>query len=378
MDTTIGNMNDQVPSFHDSRGSGKTQRRLVVMIGPPKTATTSLQLFLSTYANRKSHRRAAAFKDWSYPKFMNHKNGLQFLPTSNVNDENYKKIRWEFKRQPESMNIVVASEYLLPRIFQLQRFANWTNVRMPEVVINSRSKRMSQVFSVWKHYTVKPESPTYNFSFHQYICSKEAEDKIGRFTDPLSASQDLVHGYGLRTIFMDMAGVDQQGLDICHAFSCSILNVDCNDGNKWVRGIGKHVVTAHVKKRDPDITNSQMQQMERVFHQRDCAYGSDLYKDPLFSILYQHNESWPIDCIENKVNAVPAYRYNRSVMFEELRSIMKCPGYDEIDPMQKVTLPLQGVVPMELAPILAFVFVVNGMRMYLRRSRGKRHVKRIM
>lgn len=122
-------------------------------------------------------------------------------------DENHeivKTIREEFKRQPQSLNIVVASEYLLHMTSSskgkhIQWFANWTNVRMPEIVKHSRSKRMSQVLSVWKHFTSKPELPTYNWSFHQYICSKETENLIGRLTDPLSASQDLVHSYGLRT-----------------------------------------------------------------------------------------------------------------------------------------------------------------------------------
>jgi hypothetical protein len=144
---------------------------------------------------------------------------------------------------------VVASEYLISyrnmlngHIFDL--LSNWTNVAIPEVVIQSRSPRVGHLISSWKQQTqVKSPKKWYGWSFHQYMCSNVPETvllaRIGRFVNPIGVAHDMVHKYQLPTYVMDMKGISQRGLDVCHSFACSIMKVNCTEGNiTWVRNAG--------------------------------------------------------------------------------------------------------------------------------------------
>jgi hypothetical protein len=61
---------------------------------------------------------------------------------------------------------------------------------------------------------------------------------LAKYASPNGSQSNI--SFLLRTVVylvryvMDMAGISQQGLDVCHAVACSIMKVNCAEGNKWV------------------------------------------------------------------------------------------------------------------------------------------------
>eukprot|EP00980_Cylindrotheca_fusiformis_P022172 scaffold9072_cov106-Cylindrotheca_fusiformis.AAC.5 len=328
----------------------ENKRRLVIYIGPPKTASTTLQTFLAKYASPepKKHKKEAieAFKDWSYPLFFGRADGLvYYIKPSEKHTKKTKKtpqyithVRNEFGRQPRSKNLVVASEYLVyydirhkGHVFHM--FSTWTNISRPEVVVHSRTPRTSQLISLWKQVSQRKHiKDFYDWSFPRFMCSEAPKKSVVQALDilmnPIGLADTLIHKYGLPTYYVDMEGIAEQELDVCHVFACSILNVNCTDGdNKWVNGIKPKKIRGKNKKDgDPSISDDQFDQMENLFRQRDCAYGDELSHHPLFRPVYLRPEAWPNQC--SNVEAAPSYRHNASLLLEDLRSILNCSGYE--------------------------------------------------
>eukprot|EP00980_Cylindrotheca_fusiformis_P020040 scaffold7133_cov116-Cylindrotheca_fusiformis.AAC.1 len=107
----------------------------------------------------------------------------------------------------------------------------------------------------------------------------------------------------------------------------------------------------------------QYELLERALRQRDCAYRDELNNESLFRVLFQHNESWPSNC--DHVGTVPAYRHNSSSMIDEMRRIVGCPGYENINAPQVVRkdeaqdyIQLTGAGPIRVAAYFALVMIV--------------------
>eukprot|EP00980_Cylindrotheca_fusiformis_P020464 scaffold7514_cov67-Cylindrotheca_fusiformis.AAC.4 len=240
----------------------KSHRRFVVYIGPPKTGSTSLQKFLTMYANRDSNSAAKAMEDWNYPIFFGQPDGIRNLFIHNKRKQ-WKEVKREFQRQQQQ---------------------------------------------------------------ESYSSSDDARRRRRRNLLPV--------------YMMDMEGINEVGMDISHAFACTILQVNCtstegdddDDRKKWVEGIPRKIMMENVRTGEADITEEQIDRINNVFRQRDCAYGDDeVYKHPLFRLFYETSETWPHNCRNNDVQAMPAYRQKPILMLEEIRRIMQCPGYEDGD-----------------------------------------------
>eukprot|EP00980_Cylindrotheca_fusiformis_P020039 scaffold7132_cov98-Cylindrotheca_fusiformis.AAC.2 len=103
--------NDELKSVRSSSDSDG-RRRLVVFIGPPKTGSTSLQEFLFRHSDIEKRSYAKAFKGWTYPDFCNRRDGVSSI-VKGKNFTYYEQIQTTFRKQKKSLNLVVASEYLI-------------------------------------------------------------------------------------------------------------------------------------------------------------------------------------------------------------------------------------------------------------------------
>eukprot|EP00980_Cylindrotheca_fusiformis_P002995 scaffold692_cov118-Cylindrotheca_fusiformis.AAC.17 len=272
---------------------------------------------------------------WNYPMFFGQKGGLRFVQMNGVGfrDPKVRQVQKTLSRQLPSDSLVLASEYLHHRGClngkAFEAFANWTNISTPEIVINSRRPTASHMISLWKEMTNPRNRFWPNWSFYRYVCSRKTkmERKLGLGLNTIGMAYDMVFTHKLPTHFIEMSGVAARGIDISHAFACSVLKVQCTDDNRWVKGLQNVTIRENSKSKDPNINSTQRSQIEELFLQRDCAYGKDLIEHPLFHHLYEHNESWPQTC--SNVQAVPEYRHKPVVMLKELRRIMECPSLDD-------------------------------------------------
>jgi hypothetical protein len=312
------------------------RRRLVVFIGPPKTASTSLQEFFARYANgqnAESSSKVAAFANWNYPMFLGSRNGLKEIRFGPSNKA-YLSIKEKFQRQPIDLNLVVGSEYLVnfeswkENVFST--FKNWTDDNaVPEVVVQYRSPRMSHLISIWKQQTQVKGKATYGYSFRDWICSGDpsVNVRLGRLANPLGLVEPLVHKYQLPTYLMDMGGIQNQGKDISHVFGCDILRVNCTQDGRWIVGLEGEIIRQNSRKGDPQLSAEQKEQLEHVFTQRDCTYYDELHDHPLLHILYRH-QLWKDDC--SSVTPEPRFRENVTTMVSRMQQIMQCPGVESL------------------------------------------------
>eukprot|EP00980_Cylindrotheca_fusiformis_P018088 scaffold5807_cov54-Cylindrotheca_fusiformis.AAC.1 len=357
------------------------RRRLVVYIGPPKTASTTLQTFLATYASPTSTFRGSAFEDWSYPMFFGRKHAIYRMRTEEKKKGTIKRIRDEFRAQSPSKNLVVASEHLIyfdtmhkGRVFKM--FSEWTNISTPEVVVHSRSPRTSQLISLWKQNAQSnPKHPYFKWSFRKFMCANASFVSLSKGLDfmvnPIGVVNGLIQKHGLPTYYVDMEGITEQQLDICHVFACSILRVKCTDGNEWVQGINRTAVRANIRKGDPAVSPEQFDKMEHLFRQRDCAYGKDLFHHPLFRPVYHSNGFWPNQC--SNVQAMSSYRHNSSVLLHDLRTVLECPGYEsgytrENESPPDTILLLESGTLLHLVTFLFLAIIVRERRLYFRKK----------
>lgn len=314
-----------------------SQRRLVVAIGPPKTASTSLQNFLAKYVSRhETGPKVEAFGDWQYPLFFGRDNGINELEKG-YDDPQFEKIQEKIQRLSPSVSLVIASERLISYDTWLnghlwQELSSWTNVATPEIVLISRSPRISHLVSIWKQLTQLKRKPTYGLSFRDLLCSTNAtttlERRLGNFANPLGVARDLIFSNNLPTHVIDTSGVSQKNMDICHAFSCSVLKVNCTEDQKWVQGLEGVSIRSNSRAGNANLTLDQTMELERVFQERDCTYYEELHNNTLFHLLYKGENLWPDECIGH-VRGVEAYRYNVTIMLKEFRRIVNCPGYEQ-------------------------------------------------
>eukprot|EP00980_Cylindrotheca_fusiformis_P015158 scaffold4189_cov86-Cylindrotheca_fusiformis.AAC.3 len=346
----------------------KKDRRLVVYIGPPKTASTSLQVFLAQYLSPKGKgkRRVEAFKQWNFPMFFNDKAGIKRLVdnTGNKTMRYVAPIRRTIQNQPKSINLVLASEYLVnynkvlnDRMFQ--HLAEWAGVDRVEVALQSRSPRIDHLVSIWKQQTQVKGKLTFGWSFRRYMCSetttKSANTRLRRFTNPIGLAHDIVYRYKkLPVHVMDMKGATQLGIDVCHGFACSIMKVNCTKGGKWVRGLEGKTVHVNSKKRESGLTREQMEQMEALYQQRDCEYYDELHNHPLFHLHYRHGDFWPNNCsnIVLQEGGSGGYRNNSMAMLSDFRKIIQCPGYNGSNDISRRTTQQPSPTPRPPPPQL--------------------------
>eukprot|EP00980_Cylindrotheca_fusiformis_P020782 scaffold7759_cov62-Cylindrotheca_fusiformis.AAC.5 len=319
----------QHPNLFNDDGS---HRRLVLFIGPRKAASTTIQHFLKFHAHQDSNDWVPAFENWSDVRFRLPK-AIRFTIPDMKPKNKSEQLRKVLQSQPSSKNVVMAGERILfDNAPSYKTFAEWINVGTPEVVLNSRSPRVSFLQSMWKQLSgMKPQWKYYEWPFRKFVCSKTTTklltDKLGGDLNPVGIAYRMVHDYNLPTNIMVMAGIAERGMDLAQTFACTILKVNCTEGN-WVVGLNNTSERANSRHRDAGITEKQTRLMEEIFHQRDCAYGEDLYNHHLFRIHYPHNQTWPQDC--GTVRAEPVYRKNPGKMLERLRQIMNCPRYQGV------------------------------------------------
>ena len=318
-------------------------KRLVILAGPHKSASTSVQEFFVRYAtNRRKHRKLRAFAHWRWPVIVSPHydrslpqrkvlSRLVIFNETELRTDIYQTIAETWNR-PDLQGVVLGTEELdrfgptpyshydgMQVIRNIVRLLQVPSSQV-EIVVNYRTPRQNHWISIWKqlttytqHYNDDPDDTNHHGTasardprkpqpYQQFICyDRRVWEYLDCVANPLGLVQEL-RRHGWNVTLIDMGGVDEQGLDIAHVSACNVLRIPCTDDG-WVRGIN-HTVVQNVKQREmTEFTQQHLDDMEWLFRKRDCSYRSILEHDPGVRILYRHS-LWN-DCDDDKLYLPP-------------------------------------------------------------------------
>lgn len=291
-------------------------KRLVIFAGPHKSASSTVQEFFCQYATgRPKYRKMSAFQNWRWPVVTSSRipprKQLSRLVYTHVNNDTMKDLIYQtlaetFQKAPNMVlgseefdrfgktpwshrNGVQAIQKLIQHLKQQQRF-------QVEIVVNYRTPRQTQWVSIWKQLTtldvnIRGEPDR---SYPEWVCHDENE-KVWEYLDSVANPLGLVQALlrvqddtSFHVTLLDMGGISNKGLDIAHVSACAILQVPCKEG--WVKGIDRILQQNRKQKPLENVTLEQVEQIERWFRLRDCAYEKELQataSQQKLTVLYQ-------------------------------------------------------------------------------------------
>jgi hypothetical protein len=269
--------------------SVKEDHRLVILVGPHKSASSSIQDFFFQYASSRDEERRAvpALQNWTWPfnrkrQYYRGPKAFAALVKESSNRQLfvphiYQSIRDALLQQSksrESFQLILGTE-------EFDRFgptpwSHWDGIKAIrdvvdvvateihnltlsnqqvdthrlriEFVVNYRRPRSDHWISIWKQLTRKlKEEGNPNHEYRSFLCSNDNKSMLWEYLDavanPLGLSKTLLEEFVLgkpkslnesglelvismdRVHVMDMQGIAKDGLDVSHSVSCEVLNV---------------------------------------------------------------------------------------------------------------------------------------------------------
>ena len=319
--------------------NGNEKQRVVLLAGPHKTSSSSIQLNMFHWLNDDNHASGLAQKwAWPSPSQTFRKDGCE---VNNASDE-FQIFYWwiqamkgttkvrclyphdneipiysreemietykrEFYEQwMKGYNLVIASEAmdfvsserfenpheLLENIIhQLPWHANYTISASGSddditVVVSYRAPRSSHLISLWHQCCMK------DMSFHEFLTNRRLEI----MPDPLKSLDSLkltktFLDRGLKVILVDMAGVKANQYDMSNVIACDVLGAACTPDKRFSDSNKNEIpAIANVKTHSDanfDVTPKQLERIDTVIQKYDCNFVS-LMDHENFEVLYAH------------------------------------------------------------------------------------------
>lgn len=289
---------------------------MVVLMGPHKSASSSVQELFLKYASGQSLDHPAfpqahhpSLEDWIWPYIIRRRSYLPrkgFAPL--VTEEiGFHKLIW--KTMWNDWNSNITGHNMVWGSEELDRFgvAPWSHRngiqaiqqvidRMPpsqlDLVVNYRQPRQDQWISIWKQLYRKQDSSTES-SYSNFMCDPMEALRIWEYLDCVANPLGLVQAVlseitpptkntttttttmtRIVVHLMDMQGIESMDRDVGHVIACDVLKVPCTD-NHWLPQI-EHPIVKNRRSRPSGLTEAQLQDMEWVLQQRDCSYRQEL------------------------------------------------------------------------------------------------------
>lgn len=341
--------NHSIVSTHVRNNTSTIKQKVVLLAGPHKTASTSIQANLFLWANDPNHSSGLS-KSWSLPtpfeKLIGHgcvvKNTFELRRRSHVywaisairGKEKIKcmvgpngDIRYSFdeflqfykeeyyEQWIKGKNLAIASEEMdevgnvikgkeiLQHILEL---LPWNSDILPPVsgsneditvVVVYRSPRSIHLQSLWHQCCMQNEP------FEEYLATVNSRTWFPfHYLDSLNLAHKFIQE-GLKTIIIDTAGVSNKGYDISNVVACDILGANCTPQKRFFGQSDEQPSKANVKNATHSVTQEQMKMIDEAFENYECKFLS--FEDhPNLIILYQDSLSRVFSkCRERPVNS---------------------------------------------------------------------------
>eukprot|EP00980_Cylindrotheca_fusiformis_P026665 scaffold16852_cov83-Cylindrotheca_fusiformis.AAC.1 len=323
--------------------NGNALSRLVIFVGPHKSASSSIQEFFIRYAHspknttiKSENVKHPSLVNWTWPyvvrrKMYQSRKGFAPLVTE-VNDADWEKMIHdtilEVWNTSESKQLILGTEELdrfgmtpwshRDGLRAIEKIINLLHPGSVDIVLNYRRPRSHQWLSIWKQLTRREKKmPAYG----EYLCRGKERAMIWEYLDcvanPIGLAYALAERFGSQATIhiLDMQGIEAAELDVSHVLACDILeDVPCSDG--WVQGM-EHPPRLNQKFGNPGISQAQLEEMEWFFVQRDCTFEKALMSEP--NLRMHHGDSiW-----EHCNDPHPGFG-NTTVLLQLLQSQVGC------------------------------------------------------
>mmetsp|Transcript_32853 Transcript_32853/g.75600 ORF Transcript_32853/g.75600 Transcript_32853/m.75600 type:complete len:406 (-) Transcript_32853:62-1279(-) len=281
--------------------------RLLLLPGPPKTASTHVQRFLS--------RNAVLFEQngWLWPPCPNSEGYASFKGFTNLfttllgvdcdrgsclnqADRCYKSylrssvhdIKLFYKNLLHNalhanQNVVIGSEYFVaaaenPAVFDGLReilpfngsLASDDGEHGLEVVVNVRMPRISHLVSTYSQNSQGPYRESKFFgSFSQWLCKYYIDGRQSFIVDPLGLAKAFSER-GANVTIIDMGGVRKEDIDVADALACDVMGMPCLDHK--VIGVSPQRNRDNRKRSIIDTSFEDNEQLTNILEAMDCHY----------------------------------------------------------------------------------------------------------
>jgi len=315
------------------------EQRVVLLAGPHKTASSSIQ------QNVMEWSRLGVLRTWKWPApdtssgvfvfIEGGKDKKVFAPMMNIlsnrlvisrtvprtrlgREKMLANYREEFRRAwRKGHNIVIGAEgsdcmfnernvspdrfvegflSLMPwsagdrRVISLYKNMNETVISDIEplhggdqnltVVITYRAPRVEHFLSAWHMFGNPPNLRNWTLEM----------DYDMHLLDPLGMAE-IYLSHGISVVIIDLSGITHQGLDISSVIACDVLKVPCKNsfimGNSYLPQIRNHMRAKRERLTAirTDMTYEELQKIDEVMNIFDCTYRNIFY-NPKIQILY--------------------------------------------------------------------------------------------
>jgi hypothetical protein len=318
-----------IPGIHEV----KKKNKYVILAGPPKTASTSVQFNLYSlsesgllgddwawmHPNLTCLREASPIycpdakvsiynKDWFCKAWSCLSLCLfDFLLSNNGTDQCtrvkscYSESLQTQQKEEHQLKLVFGTEYIAtllvsllierkdPSIF-IQGFLDTlpSSAAKNEVtfVITYRSPRIDHLRSWWK---ASAHQRNQTLSFRSFLSG----EFITSVLVPLYAAEELAARHGFNVIVIDMSGVQAKGWDLSSVVACQILdNVPCHLDNMTLLH-GSNVSTPRLRnvrgnamEELNNLTQNETLQISNALQKLDCNSVHAIFNHPRIQVLY--------------------------------------------------------------------------------------------
>jgi hypothetical protein len=160
------------------------------------------------------------------------------------------------------------------------------------VVMNYRTPKVGHWSDVYSNHFDDGRA-----SYTQFLCGDQQGPKKWEWLDtvmnPLKVAQAYFdEGYNVRMV--DMTGTFHRNQDPAHVVACRVLEVDGCDDNDYVIEIGTDPVINpnHRPEVIRELSDIEQDELEAVFHQRDCYYKYSLHHHERFVMYNAGTDYW--------------------------------------------------------------------------------------
>lgn len=163
------------------------------------------------------------------------------------------------------------------------------------VIFNYRPERFEHWVSLYGNIM---QEPSHTDNYNKHMCDDESAtdrlQELGTTMNPMYLAETyLEQGWNVKMI--DMEGVDAAGTDISHTIACQVMGGVCDEDGKWVLNHqGEILLHKQLDYEFKHLSKEEEELSEQLFRYRDCAFEGDLRSNPRFEVLFDE-EIWA-DC----------------------------------------------------------------------------------